>query len=96
MTKEQIELGYQRFLKHHPHAKTQVKERSEKMADILGIKISDLQHIETANILIEYANFLGIDSFEYLLQFAIGNKEHRKTIIGWRNELLSNAIGSKK
>lgn len=96
LTREQIKLGYQRFLEHHPLTKDQVNERAQKMADILGIEPSDLLHIETANVLIAQAKVLGIDSFEYLLQFAIENKEHRQTIIQLRNELISQAISSKK
>ena len=87
LTKEQIQFGYQRFLEEHPEVKIQIDLRVRETAIILDIEISDLWHIETANAISQRAYALGIDSFEYLLQFAIENSAQRQKIYNLRNEL---------
>jgi post-segregation antitoxin (ccd killing protein) len=96
LTKEQIQFGYQRFLEEHPEVKIQIDLRVRETAIILDIEISDLWHIETANAISQRAYALGIDSFEYLLQFAINNSAHRQHIRQWRDELNHRMVNSNK
>ena len=96
LTKEQIQFGYQRFLEDHPEVKIQIDLRIRETRSILDIKLTDLLHIETANEISQRAYALGIDSFEYLLQFAINNCEHRQHIRQWRDELNHRLISSNK
>jgi len=87
LTKEQIQFGYQRFLEEHPEVKIQIDLRVRETGIILDIDISDLWHIETANAISQRAYALGIDSFEYLLQFSIENSTQRQKIYKLRDEL---------
>ncbi|WP_182343163.1 hypothetical protein [Comamonas koreensis] len=96
LTREQIEKGYIRFLEKNPLALMKVNNRSQQIEIILGKKLSNIQYIETANILVEYAETIGIDSFEYLLLYAVESVEERQKIILLRDELTKHDYSVNK
>ena len=95
LSREQIEAGYRRFLEEDPQARAQVAEQTQQIADILGVDLTELRRIETAKALHERATALGVDSFEYLLQFAVEDDEIRQQILQARSDNLARALGQK-
>ncbi|MGE8448712.1 MAG: DUF6388 family protein [Comamonas sp.] len=95
LSQEQIDAGYQRFLKEDPQARALVAEQTQQMADILGVELTVLRRDETAKALRERATALGVDSFEYLLQFAVETDEMRQKILQARSESVDRVLGQK-
>jgi len=92
LSKEQIELGYNRFLAQHPEASTRVKAVTLEHADILGVDLGELRRVEVAQALNESAANRGIDGFEYLLRFAIDTESEREQIMQANRESTDRAL----
>ena len=95
LTKVQIDMGYQRFLDQDPQAQAQVNKQTQQIADILGADLIELRRIEADKALHERATALGVDSFEYLLQFAVESDEMRQQILQARSDSVARALGQK-
>ena len=95
LSQEQVDAGYQRFLEKYPQAQARVAKQTQQIADILGEDLIELRRIEAGKALEEQATSLGVDSFEFLLQFAVESDEVRKQILQARSDNVARAIGQK-
>ncbi|MEM5406204.1 hypothetical protein [Paraburkholderia unamae] len=95
LSKDRIAAGYQRFLAQDPKAMARVEAMTAELADILGADLTELRRDEAAAALGERAAALGIDSFEYLLRFAVETDAERQQVMEARNDALARAIGLK-
>ena len=95
LPQEQIDAGFQRFLDQDAQAQAHVNSQSQQIADILKIDLSVLRRIETGMMLSQRASALGVDSLEYLLQFAVDTDEQRQQILLARSLQKSSTIAPK-
>ncbi|WP_124833710.1 DUF6388 family protein [Burkholderia sp. Bp9031] len=93
LSAQQIAVGYERFLSQFPAARARVDKLSQEVANIIGADLDELRRIEAATALGEVAKSLGIDPFEYLLQFAVDSEAERRQILQVRQEAIERAIG---
>ena len=95
LSKDQIDTAYQRFLEQNPQARARVNEITQQTADALGIYLSELRLVETSKALSDRATALGMDSFEYMLKFAVETDEMRQQILQARDDDIARALGLK-
>lgn len=89
----QISHGHERFLAQDPIARSKVEELTEAEADFLGMSLTDLRTITVSKALAERASQQGIDSFEYMLLFAIEDAHEREQFLSKRYQDIARAIG---
>jgi len=85
--------GCQKFLDVHPSAATRIDAITPELAGTLGVDLNEYRRIETIKELQSAAAKLGIDSFEYLLEFAVDSDHERERLLDARNDSLKKALG---
>lgn len=92
LSPEQFESGLQKFLAQDPQAIERLSSVTPQLANHLGIEFSELHRIETHKALCERATSLQVDSFVYLLQFAIDTEAERQVILVARDASIASSL----
>lgn len=93
LSDEQMATGYDRFLAAQPDARARVDAITQTIADALGVDLVELRRVEAAKALRDIADNRGIDTFEFLLQYAIDSDAERVEIMNANREAMERAIG---
>ncbi|GAB5098159.1 DUF6388 family protein [Caballeronia sp. HLA56] len=93
LSKEQVEDGYERFVAQHPDVRARIEALTLEIADALGTDLGELRRVEVAHAMEEFAAREGIESFEYLLRYAISSASERAQILESRRESIERIIG---
>jgi len=93
LSKQQIAAGHERFLAQYPAARARVKAVTQDVADAIGSDLAELRYIEVANALSDVAGSLGVDSFEFLLRFAVETETERQQILDALHDDMKRALG---
>lgn len=93
LTEQQLANGCRKFLDVHPAVAARIEAINPELANILGVDLSELRRDETMKELQAAAAQSGIDSFEYLLEFAIESDYERERILDARNDAMKKALG---
>lgn len=93
LSKEQCDLGYQRFLEQDQQARARVDSMTEQTAVALGMSLDEVRRIEAYRAFSDRASTLGVDQFEYLLEFAVPDAEERRKILQTQKAATSEALG---
>lgn len=93
LSKQQIAAGHERFLAQYPAARTRVNAVTQDLADAIGGDLAELRYIEVANALSDAAASLGVDSFEFLLRFAVETETERQQILDALRDNMKRALG---
>lgn len=93
LSKEQCDVGYQRFLDHDDQARIRVDSMTQDIADNLGMPLDEVRRIETHRAISDKASALGVDQFEYFLGFAVPDAVERAKILQAQKDSISDALG---
>ncbi|WP_280189119.1 DUF6388 family protein [Delftia sp. PS-11] len=93
LSKDQVDLGIQRFLDEDPQARTRVENVSQEVADALGVELSELRSLQAREALGVRAAEQGTEPFEYLLKFTDLTDAERLQVLRERDESLARALG---
>jgi hypothetical protein len=95
LSKEQVKDGYERFVALHPDVRARIEAITLELASALGKDLGELRRVEVAHAMEEFAAREGVESFEYLLRYAISSASDRLRILESRQKSIERIIGIK-
>ncbi len=81
LSREQVDVGYERFVEAHPEVRERILAITLELADNLELDVGELRRVEIAHALNEQAFRQGVDEFDLFLQYAVNSAEERKQIL---------------
>ncbi len=81
LSREQVDTGYERFVKAHPEVRERILAITLDLADELEIDVGELRRVEVAHALNELVTRRDIDEFVLFLQYAVDSAKDREQIL---------------